>query len=206
MPRRISTATLLAGLVIGVTGASLVSSSSAGPTPASPMDRRTVAGAAPSASTTVRVHGTRVPVHADMCIYGLRGDLVGRWTFIPKQALPHTPRNFVEPGVGRFNVCLDRNHDKTCAAREPNGVLRAAYLSWASFDGHGNLVRGRCVHPVTGGTSLHASRRPGHRQTAIAVLVPVWRVAGYRRTTVCHCVSGNRWCSDSRPSNAPGHR
>ena len=159
MPRRISTATLLAGLVIGVTGASWVSSASAGPKPASPMDARTVAGAAPSASTTVRLRGTQVPINADMCIYGLRGNLVGRWTFIPKKTLPHTPRLFVEPGVERFNGCLARNHDKKCAAREPHGVLRAAYLYSASFDGHGNLVRGQCVHPVTGGTRDFASAR-----------------------------------------------
>ncbi len=159
MPRRISTATLLAGLVIGVTGASLVSSASAGPRPASPIDKQAVAGAAASASTTVRVRGTQVPINADKGIYETRGDLVGRWTFIPKKTLHDTPRLFVESGVERFNGCLDRNHDKTCAAREPHGVLRSAYLYWASFDGNRKLVRGQCVHPVTGGTRDFTSAR-----------------------------------------------
>jgi hypothetical protein len=159
MRNRIFTATLLAGLVIGVTGASLVSSASAGPKPASPLDKQAVTGAAASASTTVRVRGTQVPIDADKGIYATRGDLVGRWTFIPKKTLHQTPQLFVESGVERFNGCLDRNHDKTCATREPHGVLRSAYLYWASFDGHGKLLRGQCVHPVTGGTRDFANAR-----------------------------------------------
>jgi len=31
-------------------------------------------------------------------------------------------------------------------------VLRSSYIYWASFAGTGQLVRGRWVHPITGGT------------------------------------------------------
>ena len=45
-----------------------------------------------------------------------------------------------------------RNHDEVCQVTEPHGVLSSTYIYWSSFAGDGKLVRGRWVHPVTGGT------------------------------------------------------
>jgi hypothetical protein len=38
-------------------------------------------------------------------------------------------------------------------------VMRFAYLYWASFDSDGNLLRGQCVHPVTGGDGSFTGAR-----------------------------------------------
>jgi len=44
-------------------------------------------------------------------------------------------------------------------ATEPHGVLRASYIYWSSFADNGQLVRGRWVHPVTGGSLAFAGAR-----------------------------------------------
>ena len=151
MNRRISTLTLLAGLVLGVTGAWVAQSAAAGP--------RHVSHAAASASepigsaaTMVRVQGTQLPVNPNKGTYAMRGDLRGRWTVIPSKILHDTPQLYVEAGREQFVGCLDRNHDEVCQVTEPHGVLRSSYIYWASFAGNGQLIRGRWVHPVTGGT------------------------------------------------------
>ena len=151
MKRRVSTLTLLAGLVLGVTGAWVAQSAEAGTRPASD-SATSVSGPIGSAATTVRVRGTQVPVNPDKGTYVMRGDLVGRWTVIPAKVLDDTPQLYVEAGREQFVGCLDRNHDEVCQDTEPHGVLRSSYSSWASFAGNGQLVRGRWVHPVTGGT------------------------------------------------------
>ena len=139
---------LLAGLVLGVTGAWVVQSAAAGSRPAS----QPAAGHIGSAATTVRVRGTRVPVNPDKGTYAMRGDLVGRWRVIPAKVLHDTPQLYVEAGREQFVGCLDRNHDEVCQDREPRGVLRSTYIYWSSFAHDGKLVRGRWLHPVTGGT------------------------------------------------------
>ena len=154
MNRRISTVALLAGLVLGVTGAWAAQSAAVGSRHASP-----TAKPVDSPAMTVRVRGTQVPVNPDKGTYAMRGDLLGRWTVIPAKTLHDTPTLYVESGLERFAGCLDRNHDKACQATEPHGVLRAAYIYWASFDGNGLLIRGQCVHPVTGGTLAFGGAR-----------------------------------------------
>jgi len=151
MNRSISTLTLLAGLVLGVTGAWVAQGAAAGSRPAS-HPAASVSGPIGSTATTFRVRGTQVPVDPDKGTYAMRGDLVGRWTVVPAKTLNATPRLYVEAGRERFVGCLDRNHDEVCQATEPHGVLRSSYIYWSSFAGNGQLVRGRWVHPVTGGS------------------------------------------------------
>jgi hypothetical protein len=98
------------------------------------------------------VRGTQVPVNPNKGQYAMRGALVGRWTVIPAKTLHDTPQLYVEAGREQFVGCVDRNRDASCQVREPHGTLLASYIYWASFDGSGKLIRGRCVHPVTGGT------------------------------------------------------
>jgi len=151
MNRRISTLTLLAGLVLGATGAWGPQNPVAASGPAS-HSTASVSRPLDSAGTTLRVRGTRVPVDADKGTYAMRGDLVGRWTVIPAKVLDDTPQLYVEAGREQFVGCLDRNHDEVCSDTEPHGVLRSSYIYWSSFAGDGTLIRGRWVHPVTGGT------------------------------------------------------
>ena len=151
MNRRISTLTVLAGLVLGVTGAWVAQSAAAGSRAVS-HSATSISGPIGSAATTVRVRGTQLPVNPDKGRYTMRGDLVGRWTVIPAKVLNDTPQLYVEAGREQFVGCLDRNHDQVCQVSEPHGVLRSSYIYWASFAGNGQLVRGRWVHPVTGGT------------------------------------------------------
>ena len=149
---------LLAGLVLGVTGAWLARSAAAGSKPAS-QPAASVARHVGSAATAVRVRGTQVPVDPDKGTYAMRGDLVGRWRVVPAKVLHDTPQLYVEAGREQFVGCLDRNHDEVCQDREPRGALRSTYIYWSSFAHDGKLVRGRWVHPVTGGTRAFAGAR-----------------------------------------------
>jgi hypothetical protein len=101
---------------------------------------------------TVHVRGQQVLVDAQTFRYEMRGDLVGRWTMVPAPALHDMPTLYVEAGTEYFVGCIDRNHNGRCGRREPGGRLTTAYLYWASFDANKALLRGQCVHPVTGGT------------------------------------------------------
>ena len=158
MNRSISTLILLAGLVLGVTGAWVAQSAAAGSRSAS-QPAASVAGHLGSAATTVRVRGTQVPINPNKGTYAMRGDLVGRWRVIPVKVLHDTPQLYVEAGREQFVGCLDRNHDEVCQDREPRGVLRSTYIYWSSFADDGKLVRGRWVHPVTGGTRAFEGAR-----------------------------------------------
>jgi hypothetical protein len=158
MNRRASTLTVLTGLVLGVTGAWVAEGAAAGSSTV-PHSATSVSGPIGSAATTFRVRGTQLPVNPDKGTYTMRGDLVGRWTVTPAKVLHDTPALYVEAGQEQFVGCLDRNHDEVCQVTEPHGVLRSSYIYWASFTGNGQLVRGRWVHPVTGGTAAFESAR-----------------------------------------------
>jgi hypothetical protein len=108
--------------------------------------------AAGSGRTVLTVHGTQVPVDPDNGVYRMRGDLVGRWVAYAGRVLHNDPTLFVLSGKERFNGCVDKNHDKRCGSGERAGRMNFAFLYWASFDKDGNLIRGQCTHPVTGGT------------------------------------------------------
>ena len=59
-----------------------------------------------------------------------------------------------------FKGCLDADGDGTCAAGDPTGTLRFSFIYWATFDPKTDaLVRGDCVHPVTGGTGGFAKAK-----------------------------------------------
>jgi len=50
--------------------------------------------------------------------------------------------------------CVSALHDW----RDHRGELRLAFLYWASYDLDGKLIKGQCVHPVTGGNGPSAVR------------------------------------------------
>ena len=117
------------------------------------------AAADEKAAAVVHVSGTQVPINANQGKYRMRGDLRGTWFVDTTKVLHSSPRLFVASGHERFRGCVDADRDKRCAPGEPSGVMRFAYLYWASFDAQGDLVRGECVHPVTGGGGAFARAR-----------------------------------------------
>jgi hypothetical protein len=51
--------------------------------------------------------------------------------------------------------CVSALHDW----RDHRGELRLAFLYWASYDLDGKLIKGQCVHPVTGGNGAFRGAR-----------------------------------------------
>jgi hypothetical protein len=152
---------ILAGLALtivgaGVAPATVANSAQAPATVAEPAD-----GAAQSGERrTVRVAGRQIPVDIANGLYKMRGSLVGDWDYIPTEVLHNTPTLYVESGVEVFNGCIDRRpRDGKCTRHDYRGELHLAFLYWASFDLSGNLIKGQCVHPVTGGQGAFAGAR-----------------------------------------------
>jgi len=109
---------------------------------------------------TVHVAGRQIPVDLANGLYKMRGSLVGKWQYIPKEVLHNTPTLYAEAGVEVFNGCIDlRPRDAKCTRSDDRGELHLAFLYWASFDRDGNLIKGQCVHPITGGKGAFAGAR-----------------------------------------------
>lgn len=152
---------ILVGLALTIAGAG-----NAPPTVAMSADGpATVATSADGAarsgnSRTVHVAGRQIPVDTDEGLYEMRGSLVGDWHYIPREVLHDKPTLYVESGVEVFNGCIDRHpRDGKCTSRDHRGEMHLAFLYWASFDRGGDLIKGRCVHPITGGKGAFAGAR-----------------------------------------------
>ena len=132
---------------------------SAGPVAALPAPRNPEPGTdRPLGPTTVQVRGRQFPVDAEQGRYSMLGDLIGRWTVrsAPGSAgysIPETPWTRVETGHERFVGCLDRNYSQRCDTGEPSGALSFDYALWKQYDpDFGWLIRGKCLHAITGGS------------------------------------------------------
>ena len=114
-------------------------------------------------SRDVRVSGQQIPVDIDNGRYEMRGSLIGDWHYIPREVLhnePERPTLYVEAGVEVFTGCIDRRpRDGECTERDAQGELHFAFLYWASYDLSGDLIKGQCVHPITGGRGDFAGAR-----------------------------------------------
>jgi len=141
---------------VGIAPATLAKSTDAPATVADQAD-----GAAQSVHRrSVRVAGRQIPVDLDNGMYRMRGSLVGDWQYIAKEVLHNQPTLYAEAGVEVFNGCIDRRpRDGRCTRRDYRGELHLAFLYWASFDVDGNLIKGQCVHPITGGQGAFAGAR-----------------------------------------------
>jgi hypothetical protein len=152
---------ILAGLTLTIVCAGIAPATVA----KSPDAPATVANAAAGAARTgerqtVHVAGRQIPVDLDTGLYTMRGSLLGDWRYIPKKVLHSKPTLYAEAGVEVFNGCIDlRPRDAKCTRHDYRGELHLAFLYWASYDLNGNLIRGRCVHPVTGGKGAFAGAR-----------------------------------------------
>ena len=106
----------------------------------------------PSKPHTIHVSGQQIPTDSPT-MWEMEGDLVGEWvSYTRTPNLHNAPTLYSEAGVEIFSGCIDRNGNGKCGNRDYRGEMYAVYLSWASFDLEGNLIKGQCIHPVTGGT------------------------------------------------------
>ena len=104
----------------------------------------------------------------------------------------------IEKGLERFEGCLDLNHNRHCDGNR-KGKFRADYIYWATFNPHtGRLIKGECIHPITGGQGVFA----GLRGLINVNDKPVGKngvVSTYKGELVLNAVPGER----TEVSNAP---
>jgi hypothetical protein len=113
-----------------------------------------VAGVAAGAPAPVKVKGTQTVIDEAKGQYEMQGSLVGKWNVTAFKTNYQGPDGeFVGSGKEMFSGCHDADGNGTCGAGEPTGTLRFSFVYWANFHPKTQaLVRGECVHPVTGGT------------------------------------------------------
>ena len=133
-----------------------------------------VAGAAVGAPTPVKVKGTQTVIDEAKGKFEMHGSLIGKWnTTAFKTNYQGPDGEFVGSGKEMFSGCHDADANGTCDAGEPTGTLSFSFIYWASFNPKNQaLVRGECVHPVTGGTGgfknvkgiIHMVDRPAGKE------------------------------------------
>ena len=113
-----------------------------------------VAGVAAGAQAPVKIKGTQTVIDEAKGKFEMHGSLVGKWnTTAFKINYQGTDGEFVGSGREIFSGCHDADATGTCDAGEPTGTLRFTFVYWANYNPKTKaLVRGECVHPVTGGT------------------------------------------------------
>lgn len=118
------------------------------------------ASAAGEAAMPVKVKGTQTVVNEKKGIYDMHGSLVGRWVVTAFTPRYQGASEFAGTGTERFQGCHDTDASGTCDAGEPSGTMRFTFMYWSTFDPKsGELVKGQCVHPVTGGTGAFAKAK-----------------------------------------------
>ena len=113
-----------------------------------------VVAAAAGGTAPVKVRGTQTVIDEAKGKYEMHGSLVGKWnTTAFKIDYQGPDGEFVGSGKELFSGCHDADANGTCDAGEPTGTLSFSFVYWANFNPKTQaLVRGECVHPVTGGT------------------------------------------------------
>lgn len=143
-----------------VTGVVAVSATMAALTQVSAADPTGARQAAAKAPRTVQVSGQLIPVDLDQGTYRVKGELIGTWTFPPRETTTvHTSgTRLYQTGIEYFDGCLNLDGDRRCGASEPSGRWRSEYISWASLD-RGRLEGGGCTHVLTAGSGAFVGVR-----------------------------------------------
>ena len=140
-PRRVALALTLAACVATTLGPVSVAAEPGGATPKS-----------------VAVRGQVIPID-DAGTYRLTGDLMGTWYTLTADTYYQSDALIIQKGVERFEGCLDLNRNRHCD-RNRKGQFGADYIYWATFKpGTGRLIKGECIHPVTGGDGVFTGLR-----------------------------------------------
>jgi hypothetical protein len=116
--------------------------------------------AAPREATpkSVHVRGKFIPID-DVGTYRITGHLMGTWYTLTADTYYQSDGMIIQKGLERFEGCLDLNRNQHCD-RNRKGKFRADYIYWATFNPHtGRLIKGECIHPITGGEGVFAGLR-----------------------------------------------
>jgi hypothetical protein len=91
--------------------------------------------------------------------FEMTGALVGCWWIDDITGEHYTPSGAGQiRGTEHFTGCLDADGDGTCSSSDPTGTFRTTFTFTASFDlVTGREIRGRCHHPIVGGTGDFAT-------------------------------------------------
>ena len=109
---------------------------------------------------TIKVSGTQTVTDEAAGLYEMQGALVGKWSTTAFTENYKTPSTFVGSGKEKFVGCLDTDRNGTCDTGEPTGTMGFTFIYWATFDPKSQaLVRGACVHPVSGATGGFAGAK-----------------------------------------------
>lgn len=113
-----------------------------------------VAGLAAGGTAPVKIKGTQTVIDEAKGKYEMHGSLVGKWNTTAFKINYQGPDGeFVGSGKESFGGCHDADANGTCDAGEPTGTLRFTFVYWANYNPKTQaLLRGACVHPVSGGT------------------------------------------------------
>ena len=143
------------------------------------------------------MRGHFIPVD-DKGTYRITGDLKGYWYTLTADRYYKSDAMIIEKGLERFEGCLDLNRNGHCD-RNRKGKFRADYIYWATFNPRTErLIKGECIHPITGGEGVFA----GLRGLVNVNDKPVGKngvVSTYEGELVLNAVPGER----TEVSNAP---
>ena len=95
--------------------------------------------------------------HPELGTFTMTGGLVGYWcedtiNVTKDQVTPSGIELVHFSGTEHFTGCLDVDNDGTCTG-DPTGTLFFTFSFTGQFDAAtGNEIRGRCHHPIVGGT------------------------------------------------------
>ena len=110
-------------------------------------------------SRTVHVRGELIPIYGTPN-YVVRGDLVGTWLYNGQpEPLHEAPTLYAEAGTEIFNGCIDLDRSGRCGRGDYRGQMHTVFLYWASLNSQGDLLKGQCVHPITGGRGAFVGSR-----------------------------------------------
>ena len=117
--------------------------------------------AAAEAPKPLVLKGKQTVVDEQKGIYKMTGSLVGDWNITAfKMEYGDTDGRFVGSGKELFKGCYDTDRSGVCDAGEPSGTLRFTFVYWANYKpGTETLIKGRCIHPVAGGTGGFAKAK-----------------------------------------------
>jgi hypothetical protein len=115
-------------------------------------------GSRPQAPRSVHVRGQFIPID-DVGTYRITGDLMGTWYTRTADTYYQSDAMIIQKGLELFDGCFDLNRNHRCD-RNRSGQFSADYIYWATFNPKsGRLIKGECIHPITGGADLFAGSR-----------------------------------------------
>ena len=107
---------------------------------------------------SVQVRGKFTPID-DVGTYRITGDLMGTWYTLTADTYYQSDAMIIQKGLERFEGCLDLNRNRHCD-RGRRGQFGADYIYWATFNPlTDRLIKGECIHPITGGDGVFAGLR-----------------------------------------------